>query len=96
MMNGWVTRGVVAQLFPFEKDFASLTWRPNDYDGEIPPYNTESRRGANLSKHDPGYFPWRDHNGLQLVDNDWDLNIAYYSNQPNHVPLTAPPVILLN
>ena len=77
MMQGWIKRGVVASLIPFERDFAKLTWRPQYYNGEIPPVNSETRRGANFSKRDPGYVPWWGHNGLQIHDNDWDLNIGY-------------------
>ena len=80
MMEGWTQRGVVAQLLPFQKDFNKLTWRPQYYNGQIPPVNTETRLGANFSKSDPGYVPWWAHNGLQIHDNDWDLNISYYSN----------------
>ena len=80
-VEGWVKRGVIAQLLPFEKGFKKLTWRPTYYDGQIPPVKTETRRGANFSKRDLGYVPWWAHNGLQLRDNDWDLNISYYSNQ---------------
>jgi hypothetical protein len=54
MMNGYVTRGIVAQLIPFKHDFADLRWRPNDYDGSLPPYSTETPRGTNFSKLDPG------------------------------------------
>ena len=89
--GGWVQRGVVAQLLPFEKDFNELTWRPQYYDGQVPPVNTETRRGANFSKRDPGYVPWWAHNGLQIHDNDWDLNISYYSNQLDIVYQYAPP-----
>jgi uncharacterized protein YfaT (DUF1175 family) len=81
MMEGWVQRGVVAQLLPFEKYFNKLTWRLQYYNGQVPPVNTETRRGANFLKRDPGYVPWWAHNGLQIHDNDWDLNISYYSNQ---------------
>ena len=75
MIEGWVKRGVVAPLLPFEKDFNKLTWRPTYYDGQIPSVNTETWRGSNFSKRDPGYVPWWVHNGLQLRDNDWNLNI---------------------
>ena len=76
MIEGWVKRGVIAQLIPFEKDFQPLIWRPTYYNGDVPPANTETRRGAIFSKRDPGYVPWWAHNGLQLRDNDWDLNIS--------------------
>jgi hypothetical protein len=66
-------------------DFNKLTWRPQYYDGQIPTFNTETRRGANFAKSDPGYVPWWAHNGLQIRDNDWDLNISYYSNQMDMV-----------
>ena len=91
MIDGWVKRGVIAQLLPFEKDFNKLTWRPTYYDGQIPPVNTETRRGAIFSKRDPGYVPWWAHNGLQLRDNDWDLIISYYSKQLDIVAQYAPP-----
>ena len=48
MMRGWIQRGVVASLIPFEKDYAKLTWRPQYYNGEVPPVNSETRRGANF------------------------------------------------
>jgi hypothetical protein len=70
MMEGWIKRVVVTQLLPFKKDFNELTWRPTFYDGQIPPINTETRRGGNVSKSDPGYVPWWAHNGLQIRDND--------------------------
>ena len=41
MIEGWVKRGVVAQLLPFEKDLNKLTWRPTYYDGQIPPFFTK-------------------------------------------------------
>jgi hypothetical protein len=90
MMEGWVQRGIVAHLLPFEKDFNKLTWRPQYYDGQVPPVNTETRRGANFSKRDPGFVPWWAHNGLQIHDNDWDLSISYYSNQLDIVVQYAP------
>jgi hypothetical protein len=92
MIEGWVKRGVDAQIVPFEKDFNKLTWRPNDYVGQIPPVNTETRRGANFSKQDPGYVPWWAHHGLQLHDNVWDFNISYYSNQLDMVVHYASPL----
>jgi hypothetical protein len=92
MIEGWVKRGVVAQLLPFEKGFKPLTWRPTYYDGQIPPVNTKTRRRANFSKRDSGYVPWWAHNGLQLNDNDWDLKISYYSNQLDIVVHYAPPL----
>ena len=91
MIEGWVTKGFIAQLLHFEKDFQPLIWRPTYYNGEIPPANTETRREANFSKRDPGYVPWWAHNGLQLRDNDWDLNISYYSNQLDTVAPYVPP-----
>ena len=90
MMEGWIKRGVIAQLLPFEKDFEPLIWRPTYYNGDVPPVNTETRRGANFSKRDPGYVPWWAHNGLQIHDNDWDLDIAYYSNQMDDLATYVP------
>jgi hypothetical protein len=90
MMEGWVQKGIVAQLLLFQKEFNKLTWRPQYYDGQVPPINTETRRGANFSKQDPGYVPWWAHNGLQIHDNDWDLNISYYNNQLDIVVQYAP------
>ena len=43
MMEEWIKRGVIAQLLPIEKDFESLTWRPQYYDGQIPTVNSETR-----------------------------------------------------
>jgi hypothetical protein len=91
MIEGWVEKGVIEQLLPFEKDFEPHTWRPQYYDGQVPMVNSETRRGANLSKSDPGYVPWWAHNGLQTSDNDWDLNISYYSNQLDMVVHYLPP-----
>ena len=91
VIEGWVKKGVIAQLLPFEKDFEPLTWRSQCYDGQIPTVTSETRRGANFSKSDPGYVPWWAHNGLQTADNDWDLNISYYSNQLDMVVHYLPP-----
>ena len=93
MIEGWIKRGVVAQQLPFEKDFEPLTWRPQYYDGQIPTVNTETRRGANFLKSDPGYVPWWSHNDLQTSDNDWNLNISYYSNHLDMVVHYLPPLI---
>ena len=43
MIEGWVQKGVIAQLLPFEKDFEPLTFRPQYYDGQIPTVNSEAR-----------------------------------------------------
>jgi hypothetical protein len=90
-IEGWVKKGVIAQLLLFEKDFEPLTWRPQYYDGQIPTVNSETRRDANFSKKDPGYVPWWAHNRLQTSDNDWDLNISYYSNRLDMVVNYLPP-----
>ena len=42
LIEGWVKRGVVVELLPFEKDFNKLTWHPTYYDGQIPPVNRET------------------------------------------------------
>ena len=70
MIEGWIKRGVIAQLLPFEKVFEPLIWRLTYYHGDVPPVNTETQRGANLSKRDYGYVPWWAHNDLQIHDND--------------------------
>jgi hypothetical protein len=77
---------------PVRKDFNKLTYRPQYYDGQIPPVDTETRRGANFSKSDSGYVPWWAHIGLQIHDNDWDLNISYYSNQLDMIVHYLPPL----
>jgi hypothetical protein len=92
VMEGWIHRGVVAQLLPFEMDFNKLTWRLQYYDGQIPTVNTETRQGGKFLKSDPGYGPWWAHNGLQIRDNDWDLNISYCSNQLDMVVHYLPPL----
>ena len=36
---------------------------------------------------------WWAHNGLQIHDNDWDLNMAYFSNQVDEPDQPVPPVV---
>jgi hypothetical protein len=91
MMEGWIQQKKLT-WHPFEKDFNKLTWHPQYYDGQISTVNTETGRGANFLKSDTDYVPWWAHNGLQTHDNDWDLNISYYSNQLDMVVHFLPPL----
>ena len=80
-MLNFIKQGVVAELTPTDQNFAKLTWIPRKFERNLPVPSAEARRYANLSKRDPGTVMWWAHNGLQIHDNDWDLNMAYYSNQ---------------
>ena len=91
-MSKWIKEGIVTELLPNDRDFKKLTWIPREFDGNLPVPSAEARRHANLSKRDPGHVMWWAHNGMQIHDNDWDLNMAYFSNQLDEpVPLIPPP-----
>jgi hypothetical protein len=91
-MATFVSKRFVDELIPNVQDFAKLTWRPQEFDGNLPQPLLEARKGANLSKRDPGPVMWWAHNGMQIHDNDWDLNIAHCNNQtdePDILPLPS-------
>ena len=91
-MSKWIKEGIVTELIPNDRDFKKLTWIPREFDGNLPVPSAEARRHANLSKLDPGHVMWWAHNGMQIHDSDWDLNMAYFSNQLDEpVPLIPPP-----
>jgi hypothetical protein len=89
-MSKFIKEGVVTEPIPNDRDFAKLTWIPREVDPSLPIPSTESRRHANLSKRDPGHVMWWAHNDIQIHDQDWDLNMAYFSNQMNEEGLPAP------
>ena len=89
-ISKFIKEGVVTELIPNDRDFEKLTWIPREVDPPLPIPSTEARRHANLSKRDPGHVMWWEHNGMQIHDQDWDLNMAYFSNQMNDAGLPAP------
>jgi len=89
-MSKWIREGIITELIPNNRPFAPLTWIPREVDPPLPIPSNESLRHANLSKRDPGTIMWWAHNGIQIHDQDWDLNMAYFSNQRNEEGLPAP------
>ena len=87
----FIKEGIVTELIPNDRDFRKLTWIPREFDGNLPVPSAEARRHANLSKRDPEHVMWWAHNGMQLHDNDWDLNMAYFSNQLDEPEQLIPP-----
>ena len=80
-MSKFIKQGVVTELIPNDRNFETLTWIPREVDGHLPIPSTKARRHANLFKRDPVHVMWWAHNGMQIHDQDWDLNMAYFSNQ---------------
>ena len=76
-MHKWIATGLVTELIPNNRDFKKITWVPRPFDGDLPAPSLEARRHGNLSKRDPGQVMWWAHNGLQIHDTDWDINLAY-------------------
>ena len=89
-MSKGIKEEVVTELIPNNRAFEKLTWIPREVDPPLPIPSTELLRHANLSKRDPGTIMWWAHNGIQIHDQDWDLNMAYFSNQMNEEGLPAP------
>ena len=88
-MSKFIKEGVVTELIPNDRDFQKLTWISRAIDPPLPISSTEARRHANLSKRDPGHVMWWAHNGMQIHEQDWDLNMAYFSNQMDDAGLPA-------
>ena len=75
-MSKWIREGIETELIPNNRALQKLTWIPREVDPPLPIPSTESLRYANLSKRDPGTIMWWAHNGIQIHDQDWDLNMA--------------------
>jgi hypothetical protein len=88
-MSKFIKEGVVTELIPYDCNFEKLTWIPCKVDDSMPITSTEARRHANLSKRDPGHVMWWAHNGMQIYDQDWDVNMTYFSNQSDDAGLPA-------